>query len=73
MFGFSLVEIGPPSKMDRAIEECVDLYRARLYELLLEEPQNFDDLHDLVEKLLELKDEFEVAIGIAEDFYNNVH
>ena len=57
--------------MDRVIEECVSLYRARLYDLLMEEPQTFEDLHALVAKLLELKDEFEDAIRISEDIYRN--
>ena len=57
--------------MDRVIEECVRFYRARLYDLLLEEPRSFEELHELVEKLLELKDEFEDAIRISEDIYRN--
>ena len=57
--------------MDRVIEECVRFYRARLYDLLLEEPRSFEELHELVEKLLELKEEFEDAIRISEDIYRN--
>ena len=56
-----------PFEMDVFLEQCVEFYRAKLYNLLLEEPQTFDDLHDLVEKLLELKDEFEQVIRFAEN------
>ena len=39
-------------------------------ELLLEEPQTFDDLHNLVQKLVELQEEFNDVIEFVEDIAN---
>ena len=66
----SLVFLWHPFEMDVFIEQCVEFYRTKLINLLLEEPQTYDDLHILVEKLIKLREEFEEVIGYAENMYN---
>ena len=53
--------------MEGYIEHCVKFYREKLNELLLEEPQSFEDLHVLLEKLLDLYREFNEVIEFVED------
>ena len=53
--------------MDGFIQHCVSFYREKLNELLLEEPQTFEDLQILVDRLLELQQEFEEVVKFVED------
>ena len=57
--------------MDRALEVCVDFFQFQLRNLLLQEPQTFEDLHRLVNQLLDLQEEFNRVLDIAEDYSNN--
>lgn len=57
--------------MDRALEFCVDFFQFQLRNLLLQEPQTFEDLHRLVNQLLDLQEEFNRVLDIAEDYSNN--
>ena len=61
------MEVQKPTRMDGFIQHCVSFYREKLNELLLEEPQTFEDLHILVDKLLELQQEFEEVVKFVED------
>lgn len=56
--------------MEGFVRWCVNFYREKLRELLLEEPQTFDDLHNLVQKLVELQEEFNDVIEFVEDIAN---
>lgn len=56
--------------MEGFVRWCVNFYREKLRELLLEEPQTFDDLHNLVQRLLELQEEFNDVIEFVEDIAN---
>ena len=57
--------------MDRSLEFCVDFFQFQLRNLLLQEPQTFEDLHRLVNQLLDLQEEFNRVLDIAEDYSNN--
>ena len=57
--------------MDRSFQFCVDFFQFQLRNLLLQEPLTFDDLHSLVNQLLDLQEEFNRMLDIAEDYYNN--
>ena len=57
--------------MDRSLQFCVDFFQFQLRSLLLQEPQTFDDLHRLVNQLLDLQEEFNRVLDIAEDYSNN--
>lgn len=56
--------------MEGFVRWCVNFYREKLRELLLEEPQTFDDLHNLVQRLVELQEEFNDVIEFVEDIAN---
>ena len=56
--------------MEGFVRWCVNFYREKLRELLLEEPQTFDDLHNLVQRLVELQEEFNEVIEFVEDIAN---
>ena len=57
--------------MDRSIECCAFFLRSQLQEMLLEEPQNLDDLHRLVQRLLDLHDQLKDSVSLCEDIAND--
>lgn len=56
--------------MERSFECCVFFLRSQLRNLLLEEPQTFEDLHRLVQQLLTLQEQLNDLVRMAEDITN---
>jgi hypothetical protein len=56
--------------MDYFVQWAVDIFRSKLIALLEKNPTSYDDLHDLVDDLLNLQQEFEEVVSFVEDVAN---
>ena len=56
--------------MDYFIEFAVTFLRSKLLVLMEREPSTYDELHTLVEELLNLQDEFQALVNFIDDVQN---
>jgi hypothetical protein len=57
-------------RMAYFIEFAVDFLRTKLIQLLAKEPNSFEDLHTLIQDLLNLQEEFSQLVQFIDDIQN---